>query len=150
MGNLYGSEYWTYLLPRRVGEEGVGDKSRAIMRSRQPLAAQRAAQTGFIDNCLAGDSQAFRIDVARRAAEIAAGPDLDARLAAKRELRARNEADKPLAAYREEELVHMRRNFYGFDPSYHVARHHFVRKSPASWTPRHLARHRDLGWQVPK
>jgi hypothetical protein len=35
----------------------------------------------------------------------------------------------------------MRRNFYGFDPSYHVARHHFVRKSLASWTPRHLARH---------
>jgi len=44
----------------------------------------------------------------------------------------------------------MRRNFYGFDPSYHVARHHFVRKSLASWTPRHLARHRDLGWTVPE
>jgi putative two-component system hydrogenase maturation factor HypX/HoxX len=42
----------------------------------------------------------------------------------------------------------MRRNFYGFDPSYHVARHHFVRKSLASWTPRHLARHRDLGWRI--
>ena len=39
----------------------------------------------------------------------------------------------------------MRRNFYGFDPSYHVARHHFVHKSLASWTPRHLARHRELG-----
>ena len=59
------------------------------------------------------------------------------------------EAAKPLATYREEELAQMRRNFYGFDPSYHVARHHFVRKSPASWTPRHLARHRELGWVVP-
>ena len=58
-------------------------------------------------------------------------------------------AEKPLAQYREEELGQMRRNFYGFDPSYHVARHHFVRKSLASWTPRHLARHRDLGWSVP-
>jgi putative two-component system hydrogenase maturation factor HypX/HoxX len=94
-------------------------------------------------------TQAFRIDVARRAAEIAAAPDLEDRLAAKREARTRDEAAKPLAAYREEELSHMRRNFYGFDPSYHVARHHFVRKSPASWTPRHLARHRDLGWKVP-
>ena len=149
MGNLYGSEYWTYLLPRRMGEEEVGDKSRAIMRNRQPLTARRAAETGFIDACLAGDTRAFRIDVARRAAEIAAAPDLDARLAAKREHRALDEAEKPLAAYREEELTHMRRNFYGFDPSYHVARHHFVRKSPASWTPRHLARHRDLGWRVP-
>ncbi|MDP2136025.1 MAG: hydrogenase maturation protein, partial [Sulfuritalea sp.] len=38
MGNLYGSEYWTYLLPRRVGEDGARD----IMRNRQPLTAQRA------------------------------------------------------------------------------------------------------------
>jgi putative two-component system hydrogenase maturation factor HypX/HoxX len=150
MGNLYGSEYWTYLLPRRLGEQGVGDKSMAIMRNRQPLTAQRAAETGFTDACLAGDTQAFRIDVARRAAELAAASDLAAQLAAKRERRAQDEAQKPLAAYREEELAHMRRNFYGFDPSYHVARHHFVRKSPASWTPRHLARHRDLGWLVPK
>ena len=44
----------------------------------------------------------------------------------------------------DEELQRMQRNFYGFDPSYHVARHHFVHKSLASWTPRHLARHREL------
>jgi putative two-component system hydrogenase maturation factor HypX/HoxX len=44
----------------------------------------------------------------------------------------------------------MQRNFYGFDPSYHVARHHFVAKTPHSWTPRHLARHRELGWVVPE
>jgi putative two-component system hydrogenase maturation factor HypX/HoxX len=149
MGNLYGSEYWTYLLPRRMGEEGVGEKSRSIMRNRQPLTARRAVETGFSDACLSGDAQVFRIDIARRAMEIAAAPDLADRLAAKRATRARDEAAKPLSSYRAEELAHMRRNFYGFDPSYHVARHHFVRKSPASWTPRHLARHRDLGWQVP-
>ncbi|WP_310452555.1 hydrogenase maturation protein [Sulfuritalea sp.] len=142
MGNLYGSEYWSYLLPRRVGEDGARD----IMRNRQPLTAQAALSSGFSDACLAAEAQAFRIDVARRAAEIAAAPDLAARLTAKRERRAADEAAKPLAVYRAEELAHMRRNFYGFDPSYHVARHHFVRKSLASWTPRHLARHRDLGW----
>jgi putative two-component system hydrogenase maturation factor HypX/HoxX len=36
----------------------------------------------------------------------------------------------------------MHRNFYGFDPSYHVARHHFVHRKPHAWTPRHLALHR--------
>jgi hypothetical protein len=36
----------------------------------------------------------------------------------------------------------MHRNFYGFDPSYHVARHHFVHRKPHAWTPRHLAPHR--------
>jgi len=59
------------------------------------------------------------------------------------------EAAKPLAAYRAAELQEMQRNFYGFDPSYHVARYHFVSRSPHSWTPRHLARHRDLDWKIP-
>ncbi|MDP2368457.1 enoyl-CoA hydratase-related protein, partial [Rhodoferax sp.] len=142
MGNLYGSEYWTYLLPRRIGM----DAALAIMRDRQPLTAQRALQIGFSDACLSGDTDAYRAEVVRRAADLAAASDFAARLVAKRETRASDEATKPLAVYREEELANMRRNFYGFDPSYHLARHHFVRKSLPSWTPRHLARHRDLGW----
>ncbi len=145
MGNLYGSEYWTYLLPRRVGAE----LTKVIMHDRQPMTAQRAVEIGFIDVCLEGDAGVFRSEVARRAAKLASATDFAEKIAAKRETRALDEAAKPLAAYREEELAYMRRNFYGFDPSYHVARHHFVRKSPASWTPRHLARHRDQGWSIP-
>ncbi len=33
----------------------------------------------------------------------------------------------------------MRMNFYGFDPSYHIARHRFVHRTPNAWTPLHLA-----------
>jgi len=145
MGNLYGSEYWTYLLPRRVGIEAA----QAIMRDRQPMSARRALEIGLTDACVTGDSAVFRREALQGAAALAAAPGLEDRLAAKRETRLHDEAAKPLAAYREEELTQMRRNFYGFDPSYHIARHHFVRKSPASWTPRHLARHRDLGWKIP-
>ena len=36
----------------------------------------------------------------------------------------------------------MHMNFYGFDPSYHIARHRFVYRTPQAWTPLHLARHR--------
>ena len=143
MGNLYGSEYWTYSLPRRVGL----DAARAIMHNREPLTAARALAIGLLDACLGGSVPAFQAEVAQRAAALAAAPDLALQLANKRETRSRDEAVKPLAVYREEELAPMRRNFYGFDQSYHVARHHFVRKSPASWTPRHLARHRDLNWK---
>ena len=125
------------------------DAARAIMRDRQPLTAQRAVEIGFTDACLDGDLFAFRTEVARRAAELAADPELGKKIDEKRATRLRDESVKPLSAYREDELTHMRRNFYGFDPSYHIARHHFVRKSPASWTPRHLARHRDLGWSIP-
>ncbi len=145
MGNLYGSEFWTYLLPPRVGVEGA----EAIMRRRLPMSAPQAVATGFYDACLAGDPAAFRVDVARRAGELAAARDFATRLGDKRSRRATDEAARPLASWRAAELDHMRRNFYGFDPSYHVARWHFVRRTPMSWTPRHLARHRDLGWRVP-
>lgn len=144
MGNLYGSEFWTYLLPPRVGDEGA----RAIMRHRLPMTAPEAVKLGFYDACLPGPG--FAVDVARRAAELAAAPDIAERLAAKRAKRQADEAAKPLSAYRESELTEMRRNFYGFDPSYHVARYHFVSRSAHSWTPRHLARHRDLDWKIPE
>jgi putative two-component system hydrogenase maturation factor HypX/HoxX len=144
MGNLYGSEFWTYLLPPRVGDDGA----KAIMRHRLPMTAQESVKLGFYDACLPGPG--FTVDVARRAAELAAAPDFSVQLAAKQAKRAADEAVKPLAAYRAEELREMQRNFYGFDPSYHVARYHFVSRSLNSWTPRHLARHRDLDWKMPQ
>ncbi len=73
-----------------------------------------------------------------RAKALASDPALAARLADKAEARARDEAHKPLAAYRAEELARMREAFYGFDPSYHVARYNFIAKAPQSRTPRHL------------
>jgi len=146
MGNLYGSEFWTYLLPPRVGVDGA----RAIMQHRLPMSAREAVALGFYDACLASPAAAFRVDVARRAVELARAADLPDRLAAKAEQRRADAAEKPLHAYRDEELAAMRRNFYGFDPAYHVARYHFVSKTPHSWTPRHLARHRDIGWTLPE
>ena len=62
----------------------------------------------------------------------------------KKESRLADEAEKPLAAYRAAELERMRLNFYGFDPSYHVARYNFVHKVPKSRTPLTIARHRRL------
>lgn len=144
MGNLFGSEFWTYLLPPRVGEAGA----QAILQHRLPMTASEAVALGFYDACL--PSPGFAVDVARRAVELAAAADFPARLAAKRAKRQADEAVKPLAAYRAGELQEMRRNFYGFDPSYHVARYHFVTRTPNSWTPRHLARHRDLDWKIPE
>jgi len=142
MGNLYGSEYWTYLLPRRL----PADRARRVMDDRLPLTAPRAAEIGLIDACFGDGPGGFEAALAERAEAVAAQADLDELLQAKARRRAADEAAKPLAAYREEELARMRRNFYGFDPSYHVARYHFVVKTPQSWTPRHLARHRDLNW----
>ncbi len=146
MGNLYGSEYWTYLLPRRVG----ADKAAEIMCHRLPMGVAEAKSLGFIDAHFGADPGDFLTRAIQRAGKLSESTDYAEILAAKRAQRAADEVAKPLASYRAEELKHMQRNFYGFDPSYHVARHHFVNRTPHSWTPRHLARHRELGWVVPE
>lgn len=138
MGNLYGSEYWTYVLPRRLGEAGA----QALMAQRQPLLATEAAHMGLIDHCDDGPRDGFEARCLQRALALAASTHWPQWVADKASRRAHDEAQRPLAAYREQELARMRRNFFGFDPSYHVARHHFVHKLPQAWTPRHLAIHR--------
>jgi len=138
MGNLYGSEYWTYLLPRRVGHE----RALAITQKRLPIGAPQAEALGLVDACHGDDVAAFCDGVRAEALAIASHPEFDALRTAKLRRRADDEAAKPLAQYRAEELERMKLNFYGFDPSYHVARYHFVFKVPRSRTPLYLARHR--------
>jgi len=137
MGNLYGSEFWTYLLPKRVGDTD----GRAIAEARLPMGTREAAARGLIDAHY-GRTPADFLARAIAEAQDMAGPGFEQRLAAKRASRAADEARKPLAAYRAEELERMSLNFHGFDPSYHVARSHFVRKSGKARTPSWLARHR--------
>jgi putative two-component system hydrogenase maturation factor HypX/HoxX len=136
MGNLYGSEYWTYLLPRRVGDAGV----QQVMGNRLPIGAAEALRLGLIDRLLDSDESAGAVH--ELALELASSDDFPARLGRRNARRAADEAERPLADYRAAELARMRLNFYGFDPSYHVARHRFVHRTPHAWTPRHLAVHR--------
>ena len=138
MGNLYGSEYWTYLLPRRVGEA----RAREITGRRLPMGSREATALGLADAAFGHEPASFLAAAVRRAAAMTADAGFGALLAAKREARQRDEAAKPLARYREEELARMKLNFFGFDPSYHVARYHFVHKLPKARTPSWLAAHR--------
>jgi len=137
MGNLYGSEYWTYLLPRRVGSEAVG----RVMDHRLPILAEQADSLGLADSTGPGNPAEFDQYVLERAGELA-GDGFELLLESKATRRSEDEAEKPLADYRSEELERMRMNFYGFDPSYHVARYRLVKRSPHAWTPLYLAEHR--------
>jgi len=138
MGNLFGSEYWTYVLPRRVGP----DRVEAVIGSRLPMGAAAAQRLGLSNAVLPNARPAFRAAVSDRAERLAADPAFERLLAEKRARRAREEAEKPLEAYRAEELERMRLGFYGFDASYHVARWRFITREPIARTPLHLARHR--------
>ena len=138
MGNLYGSEYWTYLLPGRVGAE----RAQLVMGRRLPLGAPEARALGLIDDHAGPDIAAFHALIEAEALSLAA--HFTQNLAQKLARRARDERARPLADYRDRELARMRMNFYGFDPSYHIARHRFVYRTPHAWTPLHLAAHRRL------
>lgn len=151
MGNLYGSEYWTYTLPRRVKRAGGSDAdARRVMDNRLPISAAQAQAIGLVERVFGADRAHFLGEAIARAQRVAASADYAALVRDKLKRRQRHEAERPLAAYRADELVHMRRNFYGFDSSYHVARSYFVRKTPPSWTPRHLALHRQPVAPIPK
>ncbi|ACB34715.1 formyl transferase domain protein [Leptothrix cholodnii SP-6] len=145
MGNLYGSEYWTYTLPLRAGAAQADALTRRVMQGRLPMSAHEARSLGLVDAVLADDAAALRNTAQQAALTLAAAHDLAERVAAKQRRRADDESRRPLAAWRDDELRQMHRNFYGFDPSYHVARHHFVTRKPRAWTPRHLALHRRPG-----
>jgi putative two-component system hydrogenase maturation factor HypX/HoxX len=138
MGNLSGSEYWTYLLPHRIGM----DNARRITQTRLPMGVAEARRLGIVDRILPLNARADATSICLLARTLAIDAELDWRIAEKRRRRRADEAAKPLAAYRAEELARMRLNFYGFDPSYHVARYNFIHKVPKSRTPLTLAQHR--------
>lgn len=112
------------------------------MGNRLPLSAVAAKRTGLIDDCFGKNNEIFTAMIESLAEQLARDVSYAKRLDTKRRQRAQDESVKSLAAYRAEELEHMKLNFYGFDPSYHVARYNFVFKIPQSWTPLHLAKHR--------
>lgn len=131
---LYGSEYWTYTLPARVGE----DAARWLTTATMPVGAREALALRLVDGVVPGSPAEFRAWVHREAAVLAESPELAARLLAKKHRRARDEAVKPLATYRAEELAQMRRNFYEPGQRYHELRRAFVHKVCPTATPEHL------------
>jgi len=138
MGNLYGSEYWTYLLPRYAGPE----RAKKISEARLPMGTSEAMTLGLVDASFATDRAGFLQEITARAEALARAGDYHDLLAAKRARWVAEEKEVPLETYRAQELERMRLNFYGFDPSYHVARYNFVYKVPKSRTPLTLAAHR--------
>ncbi|GHH86798.1 hydrogenase maturation factor HoxX [Streptomyces sulfonofaciens] len=123
---LPGSEYWTYTLPRRVGAE----TAESLTRDTQPLSAAAGRRLGLVDHILPSTPQAFAAQVAARAAELAGDPGTHQRVTDKKKARARDEAIKPLAAYRTEELAAMRRVCHDPAAPYHALRRAFLRKEP--------------------
>ncbi|MGX1885523.1 hydrogenase maturation protein [Streptomyces sp. NPDC055287] len=131
---LYGSEYWTYTLPRRVGSEVAGRLTREAL----PVSATAAQRMGLVDRVIECAPHAFTGEAARLAAQLASLPATQARVRGKKAELDRQESVRPLAAFREEELTHMLRTFSDPDAPYHALRRAFVRKETPPRTPLHL------------
>jgi putative two-component system hydrogenase maturation factor HypX/HoxX len=125
MGDLYGSEYWTYLLPRRVGPVITARLTGAPFR---PVGTSEAVRTGLVDATFGAHLDEFRACTARLAEHMAHDGLHQVRLQDKRRRRLLDERAKPLQAYRDEELARCHECFFGDDHAYHEARRRFVYK----------------------
>src|SRR5213083_1853316 len=67
MGNRYGSEYWTYLFPKRVG----GEKARELTEALLPISTRTAQQMGLLDDAFEEDAASFREHIRELAEELA-------------------------------------------------------------------------------
>lgn len=131
---LYGSEYWTYTLPRRVGAE----QAELLTTQTLPVGSARAERLGLVDRTSGGSAAEFRRWVEREADRLAGSPELTGRLVEKKRRRAEDEETRPLADHRAQELRRMHRNFYRDGEPYHGLRRDFVHKVCPVATPEHL------------
>ena len=121
---LYGSEYWTYLLPKRIGIE----KATKFTKECLPWGVAVAKDIGLIDDYFGETNQEFVQFVQQQAKSICNLSYFDKLIAAKKFQRRKDEMNKPLANYRKEELEKMKANFYDNDMNYNEKRYNFVHK----------------------
>ncbi len=131
---LYGSEYWTYLLPKRIGKE----KALQFTEECLPWGTEIAKEIGLIDDYYGQTPEEFLSFVKQEAQKIAGLSWFDKLIKAKKFQRLRDERYKPLAKYREEELREMHRNFYENNRGYHEKRRAFVHKTAQIHLPENL------------
>ncbi|MEV0195246.1 enoyl-CoA hydratase-related protein [Nonomuraea sp. NPDC050691] len=137
---LFGSELWTYTLPRRVGAAAA----ERLTQDALPVGAAEAVGLGLADEVLPGSRLEFERAVLDYAERLAHDPGYGRLLAARRAQREEDERRKPLEAYRVEELAEMSRDMFDDRHGFRAARAAFVGKRKAEATPAHLAAHREL------
>jgi putative two-component system protein, hydrogenase maturation factor HypX/HoxX len=130
---LRGSEYWTYLLPRRIGCEAA----HRLTESCLPISAERALEIGLVDVLIDARDAGFMDRLAACLRDWCEPTTLAGLLQSKRE--ALPDA-AVLHQHRLDELARMRMDFNG--PAYSAARKAFVFKESPTETPSHLAPHR--------
>lgn len=116
---LYGSEYHTYFLPKRVGQE----KAIELLSNAEPILASEAAEIGFLDGCVGDNAKEFERWINEQASYLAR-PSSQKHYVQEKNRKASKEVLEKIEGCRSSELEIMARNFQ--DPEYHQARVNFV------------------------
>ncbi|MDR2983976.1 MAG: formyl transferase [Nocardiopsaceae bacterium] len=125
MGGLFGSEYWTYLFPRRLGAETT---SRLTSAPFTPISTSHAIRIGMVDAIYGPAVDSFTAQLHAHARWLADPRRFDELLAAKCAGLDRDLQTKPLAHYRAYEMARSNHCFFGPDQRYHHARRQFAYK----------------------
>ena len=135
---LHGSEYWTYLLPKRVGEK----KAYELTESCLPIGAVRSKEIGLVDDVFSENQATYKSELEHFCESLAQDDNYYDLLDEKVAKREADEAIKPIEAYRNEELEHMYESFFNENSPFNQKRQEFVLKKPFKQTPDYLAIHR--------
>lgn len=131
---LYGSEYWTYLLPRRVGQK----MAQELIKSCLPVLASAAQDMGMVDKVLSENWETYHLGLQRECEKLAGNAVYFAYLEQKQQHRVADECLQPLEAYRTAELRRMKATFDDAHSEYHQLRYNFVHKISCGKTPSRL------------
>ena len=131
---LFGSEYWTYLLPKRVGDS----KAKELIESCMPVLASQAHELGMVDKMLPEDWDTYHRLLQSECEAMANEINYFPLLARKQYSRMQDEAVRPLESYRYHELQRMKAIFDNPQSEYHHLRYNFVYKVSCNATPKRL------------
>ncbi|MDE1461786.1 hydrogenase maturation protein [Spartinivicinus poritis] len=140
---LYGSEYWSFSLPLRVGEQ----QASKLMANCLPLLATEAVSIGLADEELPSQPKNFLRSLHKVCEWYSHKKTVKQLLLRKQQLLRLNQQLKPLKQYREEEEAKMWQCFMFPESTFHQARKQFVYKLPVSTAPSYLAVHRQVASQ---
>lgn len=131
---LTGSEYWTYLLPKRVGSKTANELTTKCL----PILAREALEINMVDTIFSENMPQYRLQLKEYCKALSSSEGYQALLDSKLILRRQEESITPLMEYRKKELVKMAEIFNDSESSYHRRRYNFVHKISCNRTPERL------------
>ncbi|WP_028116649.1 enoyl-CoA hydratase-related protein [Ferrimonas senticii] len=123
---LFGADYWTFTLPKRVGTK----MAEQLTDNGLPICATAAKNLGLIDEVLSSEDDAGYLQALHQYATGVRQQNLVLQLHNKWRNRRKEEELKPLAKYRAEELVQLRRNFADASPYHQLRRQQLFEPQP--------------------